>query len=255
MWDGRLARPSRAHRPAGNSCLGQPRQALPSRSAPRHLAGRHCSQLSQNTLRFLRTVPGANGIERASTPPGSLGTSPPGSSDLPLANSSGTLLQLLHRGISMSIFGILSSGFLQKQLGAPSTPNKQSIEQLSKDLQSGNLAAAQSDFSTLQKAFALSVTSAASASAAGQGRRLNQPEFLAPEPHVRQSFCRSAGLCSAASAGTRFDRLRTAPNGAACVRSSHLDRRPPRRGANRSPDFGASLINSCGAGSLARAAS
>src|ERR1700686_4278771 len=155
----------------------------------------------------------------------------------------------------MSISGILSSGFLQKQLVAPSTPYQQSIEQLSKDLQSGNLAAAQSDFSTLQKAFALSVTSAASASAAGQGRRLNQPEFLAPEPHVRQSFCRSAGLCSAASAGTRFDRLRTAPNGAACVRSSHLVWRPPRRGANRSPDFGASLINSCGAGSLARAAS
>jgi hypothetical protein len=29
-------------------------------------------------LDFLRTVPGANGTERASTPPGSLGTSPPG---------------------------------------------------------------------------------------------------------------------------------------------------------------------------------
>jgi hypothetical protein len=64
----------------------------------------------------------------------------------------------------MSISGILSSGFLQKQLGAPSTPNKQSIEQLSKDLQSGNLAAAQSDFATLQKAFAPSLTSAASTS-------------------------------------------------------------------------------------------
>jgi hypothetical protein len=74
----------------------------------------------------------------------------------------------------MSIFGILSSGFLQKQLGAPSTPNKQSIEQLSKDLQSGNLAAAQSDFATLQKAFAPSVTSATSASAASTSNPVAQ---------------------------------------------------------------------------------
>src|ERR1700686_699190 len=86
----------------------------------------------------------------------------------------GTLLQLLHRGTSMSISGILSSGFLQKPLGAPSPPNKQSIEQLSKDLQSGNLAAAQSDFSTLQKAFAPSVTSAASASAASTSNPVAQ---------------------------------------------------------------------------------
>lgn len=74
----------------------------------------------------------------------------------------------------MSISGILSSGILQKQLGAPSTPNKQSIEQLSKDLQSGNLAAAQSDFASLQKAFAPSVTSAASASAASTSNPVAQ---------------------------------------------------------------------------------
>jgi phage I-like protein len=68
----------------------------------------------------------------------------------------------------MSIFGILSSGFLQKQLGAPSTPNKQSIEQLGKDLQSGNLAAAQSDFATLQKAFAASASAASTSNPVAQ---------------------------------------------------------------------------------------
>jgi hypothetical protein len=51
----------------------------------------------------------------------------------------------------MSISGILSSGFLQRQLGTHSTPYQQNIEQLSKDLQSGNLSAAQKDFSALQQ--------------------------------------------------------------------------------------------------------
>ena len=62
----------------------------------------------------------------------------------------------------MSVSGILTSGFLQRQLSAPSTPHQQSIEQLSKDLQAGNLAAAQSDFATLQKAFSPSLTGAVS---------------------------------------------------------------------------------------------
>jgi hypothetical protein len=66
----------------------------------------------------------------------------------------------------MSISGILSSGFLQKQLGAPSTPYQQSIERLSKDLQSGNLSAAQSEFSSLQKAFAQPATGTAATSTA-----------------------------------------------------------------------------------------
>jgi hypothetical protein len=66
----------------------------------------------------------------------------------------------------MSISGILSSSFLQKQLGAPSTPYQLSIEQLSKDLQSGNLAAARSEFSSLQKAFAQPATRAAATSTA-----------------------------------------------------------------------------------------
>ena len=74
----------------------------------------------------------------------------------------------------MSISGILSSGFLQKQLGAPSTPSEQSIAQLSKDLQSGNLAAAQSDFATLQKAFSPSPISTAAASAASTSNPVAQ---------------------------------------------------------------------------------
>lgn len=74
----------------------------------------------------------------------------------------------------MSISGILSSGFFQKQLGAPSTPYQQSIEQLSKDLQSGNLLAAQSDFATLQKAFSPSPISSAAASAASTSNTVAQ---------------------------------------------------------------------------------
>jgi hypothetical protein len=74
----------------------------------------------------------------------------------------------------MSISGILTSGFLQKQLGAHSTPYEQSIEQLSKDLQSGNLSAAQSDFATLQKAFSPSPISTAAASAASTSNLVAQ---------------------------------------------------------------------------------
>jgi len=74
----------------------------------------------------------------------------------------------------MSISGILSSGFLQRQLSAPSTPYQQGIEQLSKDFQSGNLAAAQSDFATLQKAFSSSPGSTAGASAASTSNAVAQ---------------------------------------------------------------------------------
>ena len=74
----------------------------------------------------------------------------------------------------MSISGILSSGFLQKQLGAPSTPYQQSIEELSKDLQSGNLAAAQSDFATLQKAFSQPATGSDSTSTASTSNLVAQ---------------------------------------------------------------------------------
>src|SRR4029077_17576642 len=80
---------------------------------------RNCHKM---LLDFLRTVLGANGIERASTPPGSLELRHRPAAIFRWRIPRGTLLQLLHRGTSMSIFGILSSGFLQKQLGAPSTP-------------------------------------------------------------------------------------------------------------------------------------
>jgi hypothetical protein len=74
----------------------------------------------------------------------------------------------------MSISGILSSGFLQRQLGTHSTPYQQSIAQLSKDLQSGNLSAAQTDFATLQKAFSPSPISTAAASAASTSNTVAQ---------------------------------------------------------------------------------
>ena len=58
----------------------------------------------------------------------------------------------------MSISGILSSSFLQNQLSAITSPYKQDMQQLSQDLQSGNLSAAQSDFATLQAAFSQSAS-------------------------------------------------------------------------------------------------
>jgi hypothetical protein len=54
----------------------------------------------------------------------------------------------------MSASGISSSSFGQYPLGAPSNP----YQQLDQDLKSGNLSAAQSDFSTLQKAFSQPAT-------------------------------------------------------------------------------------------------
>src|ERR1700722_13045734 len=64
----------------------------------------------------------------------------------------------------MSISGIMHSQFAQPQpVGSSSS---QQLQQLSQDLQSGNLSAAQSDFATLQQAFsqASSTTSAPSPS-------------------------------------------------------------------------------------------
>ena len=66
----------------------------------------------------------------------------------------------------MSISGILSSSFLQNQLSAVSSPYQQDMQKLSQDLQSGNLANAQSDFATLQAAFAQPATSTGAASTA-----------------------------------------------------------------------------------------
>jgi hypothetical protein len=74
------------------------------------------------------------------------------------------LLQLLHRGKSMSVSGILSSSFLQNQPSAVNSPYQQDMQKLNQDLQSGNLSAAQSDFATLQKAFSQSAGTTASSS-------------------------------------------------------------------------------------------
>jgi hypothetical protein len=64
----------------------------------------------------------------------------------------------------MSISGILSN-LTQYQVGAASSPYQQGLQQLSKDLQSGNLSAAQSDFASLQKAFSQSTSTASTATA------------------------------------------------------------------------------------------
>jgi hypothetical protein len=64
----------------------------------------------------------------------------------------------------MSISGILSSNLSQYQLSAASNLYQQGVQQLSKDLQSGNLSAAQSDFAILQKAFSQPATTTPSTS-------------------------------------------------------------------------------------------
>jgi hypothetical protein len=77
-----------------------------------------------------------------------------------------TLLQLLHRGPSMSISAIQGT-FNPYQLNAVSNPLQQQLQQLSQALQSGNLSAAQSDFATLQQSF--SQPSATSGATSGAG--------------------------------------------------------------------------------------
>jgi hypothetical protein len=65
----------------------------------------------------------------------------------------------------MSAAGISSSSVNQYQLSAPNSPYQQAYQQLGQDLKSGNLTAAQSDFSTLQKAFSQPATTSATTSA------------------------------------------------------------------------------------------
>lgn len=74
----------------------------------------------------------------------------------------------------MSISGILSSSFLQNQIGAASSPNHKNLQQLGQDLQSGNLSAAQSDFASLQAAFSQGANSTAAASTASASNPLAQ---------------------------------------------------------------------------------
>ncbi len=64
----------------------------------------------------------------------------------------------------MSISSLLSSSFNQSQLSGVSTTYQKQIQQLSQDLTSGNLSAAQSDFATLRAAFSQSPTSIAATS-------------------------------------------------------------------------------------------
>jgi hypothetical protein len=73
----------------------------------------------------------------------------------------------------MSISGILSSSFSQYQQGA-SNKIQQEFQQLGRELSSGNLSAAQSDFATLQAAFSPSNTSSVSSSTAATSNPITQ---------------------------------------------------------------------------------
>ena len=64
----------------------------------------------------------------------------------------------------MSISGILSSSYGPSQLSGASTLYQQELQQLGKDLQSGSLLTAQSDFALLQKAFSQPTTASATTS-------------------------------------------------------------------------------------------
>jgi len=114
---------------------------------------------------FFRTIPRANGIERAPTPPSSLGISPAVSTKLQFVASEfpRERLQTLHRGTSMSISGILGSSSNQYQLSS-SNLFQQDLQQLSQALQSGNLSSAQSEFATLQAAFSQPATTSSTTS-------------------------------------------------------------------------------------------
>ncbi|HKM47059.1 MAG TPA: hypothetical protein VJX69_05705 [Terriglobales bacterium] len=63
----------------------------------------------------------------------------------------------------MSISGIPSSAFNPYQLGTPTSLQQQDFQQLGKDLQSGNLSSAQSDFAILQQAFSQPSTASGTA--------------------------------------------------------------------------------------------
>jgi hypothetical protein len=82
----------------------------------------------------------------------------------------------------MSMSGIQSSTFNPFQLAATSNPYQQQMQQLSQALQSGNLSAAQSDFSTLQQAFSQPATTTGPASSSNSG---GNSATLAP---INQAF-------------------------------------------------------------------
>jgi hypothetical protein len=74
----------------------------------------------------------------------------------------------------MSISGILSSLYNPQQAASSTSSYQQQIQQLSKDLQTGNLSAAQSDFKTLQQAFSQTATSSAPASSSSSSNPIAQ---------------------------------------------------------------------------------
>src|SRR5208337_3055726 len=74
----------------------------------------------------------------------------------------------------MSISAILNSSYNQNQFSPVCSPYKQDMQQLSQDLQSGNLSAAQSDFAALQAAFSQPAATSASTSTASTSNPITQ---------------------------------------------------------------------------------
>ena len=129
-------------KPAGHAATlasSNPGTLCPPAPAPRHRAGSHCSQPPQNaptflpdhfprqwnracsnTTRFTRNFASSQHQSSASD-----------RQRVPRR----TLLQLLHRGTSMSISGILSSSLNHYQVGAPRTSDRPDFQQLSQDHQ------------------------------------------------------------------------------------------------------------------------
>jgi hypothetical protein len=99
------------------------------------------------------------------------------------------------RGTPMSVSAILRSAFDQPQIGSSNNPCQQSISQLAKDLQSGNLSAGLSDFSSQQAAFSQpSTTTGASTTPATQSTASRV---------ARRPLASSAATCSRATCQRR----------------------------------------------------
>jgi hypothetical protein len=75
----------------------------------------------------------------------------------------------------MTISGI-SSSFSQNALSPASTSYQQELQQLGKDLQSGNISAAQKDFSSVQQS--LQTSSGTNASGTGEAKHASHHHHL-----------------------------------------------------------------------------
>jgi hypothetical protein len=115
----------------------------------------------------------------------------------------------------MSISGILSRSYNQSQLSGASSNYQQQMQQLSKDLTSGNLSAAQSDFATLQAAFSQPATTSGSTVLAVPAAALPaQPSTRPHKPSTNSSPISNPGTCRPlrriSRPSNRLSRIRTA---------------------------------------------